>query len=257
MTTRPIHEDDLQSLVDERLDAARRREVEAYLAEHPDARARVARLIALRADMRSAFAPITAEPVPVQLDLRRIVEARRRPARPAWQALAAGLLLLVGGAGGWGLREVVSPAPTGIEALAQEASTNYAVYAPDHTRPVELAAANRDELAGWFSARLKRPVGVPDLSGSGYRLMGGRLVATPQGPAGMLMYDDGHGTRFVMLMRPMAQPGDAPMRAHNSEASNGYAWAQDGLGYSLVGAADPTILHPLANEIRRATAKAI
>ena len=257
MTTRPISEDDFQGLVDERLDAKRRSEVETYLGDHPDARARVARMIALREDMRAAFAPIAAEPVPAQLNLSRIVEARRRPARPAWQAMAAGLLLLVGGAGGWGLREVVSPVPTGIEALAQEASTNYAVYAPDHTRPVELVAANRDELAGWFSNRLKRPVGVPDLSGSGYRLMGGRLVATPQGPAGLLMYDDGHGTRFVMLMRPMAQPGDAPMHAHTSEASNGYAWAQDGLGYSLVGAVDPTVLHPLANEIRRVTAKAI
>jgi anti-sigma factor RsiW len=198
MTKRPISEDDLQGLVDERLDASRRSEVEAYLGDHPEARARVARMVALREDMRAAFAPIVAEPVPAQLNLTRIVEARRRSARPTWQAMAAGLMLLVGGAGGWGLREVVSPVPTGIEALAQEASTNYAVYAPDHTRPVELAAANRDELAGWFSNRLKRAVGVPDLSGSGYRLMGGRLVATPQGPAGMLMYplrhaDAAHG----------------------------------------------------------------
>lgn len=253
MTTRPIGEDDLQGLVDERLDTARRSEVEAYLAIHPDARARIERIIVLREDMRAAFAPIAAEPIPAQLNLRRIVEARRRPQRPVWQAMAAGLLLLVGGAGGWGLREMVLPAPTGIEALALEASTNFAVYAPDHTRPVELAAANRHELAGWFSARLKRPVGVPDLSSSGYRLMGGRLVATPHGPAGMLMYDDGQGTRFVMLMRPMAQPGDARMRAHTSDTSNGFAWAQDGLGYSLVGAVDPTVLHPLANEIRRTT----
>jgi hypothetical protein len=71
----------------------------------------------------------------------------------------------------------------------------------------------------------------------------------------MVMYDDAHGARFVMLMRPMAEPGDVPMRAHTSESSNGFAWAQDGLGYSLVGATDPTVLHPLANEIRRSTAK--
>ena len=257
MSMRPIGEDDLQGLVDERLDAARRREVEAYLGEHPEAGARVARMLALREEMRDAFAPIAAEPVPARLNLSRIVEARRRPQRPAWQAMAAGLLLLIGGAGGWGLREAVSPVPTGIDALAQAASMNYAVYAPDHTRPVELAAADRDELAGWFSARLKRPVGVPDLSGAGYRLMGGRLVATQQGPAGLLMYDDGHGARFVMLMRPMSVPGDAPMRPHATDTSNGYAWAQDGLGYSLVGAADPAVLHPLANEIRRTTAKAI
>ncbi|KQP37304.1 hypothetical protein ASF49_22145 [Methylobacterium sp. Leaf104] len=254
---RPISDDDLQRLLDERLDAARRREVETYLNDHPEARARVDRLVALGEEMRAAFAPIAAEPVPAQLNLSRIVEARRRPQRPVWQAMAAGLLLLLGGAGGWGLRDVVSSAPAGIEALAQAASMNYAVYAPDHTRPVELAAADRDELAGWFSARLKRPVGVPDLSSSGYHLMGGRLVATQQGPAGLLMYDDGHGARFVMLMRPMSVPGDAPMQTHISATSNGYAWAQDGLGYSLVGAADPVVLHPLANDIRRATAKKI
>ena len=257
MTMRPIGDDDLQGLVDERLEASRRREVETYLDDHPEARMRVARMVGLREEMRAAFAPVAAEPVPARLNLARIVEARRRPARPAWQAMAAGLLLLIGGAGGWGLREVVSPAPTGIEALAQSASMNYAVYAPDHTRPVELAAANRDELAGWFSARRKRPVGVPDLSGSGYRLMGGRRVATPQGPAGLLMYDDGHGARFVMLMRPMHVPGDAPMRLHTTETSSGYAWAQDGLGYSLVGAADDSVLHPLADAVRRATAKSL
>ncbi|WP_246694749.1 anti-sigma factor [Methylobacterium sp. WL6] len=257
MTMRPISDDDLQGLVDERLDAARRREVEAYLAEHPEARARVDRLVALGEGMRATLAPIAAEPVPAQLNLTRIVEAHRRPQRPVWQAMAAGLLLLLGGAGGWGLRDAVSPVPIGIEALAQAASMNYAVYAPDHTRPVELAAADRDELAGWFSARLRRPVGVPDLSSSGYHLMGGRLVATAQGPAGLLMYDDGHGARFVMLMRPMSVPSDAPMQPYISATSNGYAWAQDGLGYSLVGAADPAVLHPLANDIRRATAKKI
>ncbi|WP_232627697.1 anti-sigma factor family protein [Methylobacterium sp. Leaf118] len=257
MSMRPIGEDDVQGFVDERLSPARRREVEAYLGDHPEAQARVARMIALRDDMRAAFAPIAAEPVPARLNLARIVEVRRRAVRPAWQVMAAGVLLLLGGAGGWGLREAVSPVPSGIDALAQAASMNYAVYAPDHTRPVELAAADRDELAGWFSARLRRTVGVPDLSGAGYRLMGGRLVATPQGPAGLLMYDDSHGARFVMLMRPMTVPGDAPMRPHATATSNGYAWAQDGLGYSLAGAADPAVLHPLADTIRRATAKSL
>ncbi len=95
---------------------------------------------------------------------------------------------------------------------------------------------------------------MPDLSAAGYRLMGGRLVATPHGPAGLLMYDDSRGTRLVMLMRSMAEPGDAPMCEHQSGLATGYAWAEDGLGYSLVGPADLAGLHPLANEIRRTTA---
>ena len=49
----------------------------------------------------------------------------------------------------------------------------------------------------------------------------------------------------------LAEPGDAPMREHRSGSAVGYAWAQDGLGYSLVGRTDPATLHPLANEIRR------
>lgn len=254
MTVRPITEDDIQAFVDERLEAARRAEVEAYLAHHPDLSRRVARMRGLGDALRDAFAPVAAEPVPAQLNLAHLLEARRRPRLLAWQAAAAAVLLALGGIGGWGLRGTLSAPMTGVDALAQEASANYAVYAPDRLRPVELAASNSDELARWFSARLDRRVGVPDLSGSGYRLMGGRLVATPHGPAGLLMYDDSRGTRLVMLMRPMAQPGDAPMREHQTGAATGYAWAQNGLGYSLVGASDPAVLHPLANEIRRTTA---
>ncbi|TNC12975.1 anti-sigma factor [Methylobacterium terricola] len=253
MTARPINEDDLQALVDDRLDPARRVEVEAYLAGSPDARARVERLRILARDLRAAFAPLLDEPVPARLDLAHIAEARRRPRLAIRQAAAAALFLTLGGLGGWTLHGVLAPVPAGVDALAQEASASFAVYAPDRARPVELAG-DRDEIARWFSARLARPVGVPDLSAAGYRLMGGRLVATPHGPAGLLMYDDSRGTRLVMLMRRMGEPGDAPMREHQSGSATGYAWARGGLGYSLVGPAGMAGLHPLANEIRRTTA---
>lgn len=254
MTLRPINEDDLQALVDERLEPTRRAEVEAYLASHPDAHERVERLRVLGCALRTVFAPVAAEPVPAQLNLAHLVEARRSPRIQAWQTVAAAVLLTLGGLGGWSLHGALAPVPAGIDALAQEASANFAVYAPDRLRPVELAASDSDELARWFSTRLKRKVEVPNLSSSGYRLMGGRLVATPHGPAGLLMYDDPRGARLVMLMRPMVEPGDSPMREHRSGSATGYAWAKDGLGYSLVGTTDPSILHPLANEIRHTTA---
>jgi hypothetical protein len=34
----------------------------------------------------------------------------------------------------------------------------------------------------------------------------------------------------------------------------GYAWAEKGIGYSLVGEIPSDLLHPLANEIRRQAA---
>ncbi len=146
MTARPINEDDLQGLVDDRLDppAGRGR---GLSRRQPDARARVERLRILARDLRAAFAPILGEPVPARLNLAHIAVARRRPRLPIRQAAAAALFLTLGGLGGWALHGVFAPVPAGVDALAQEASASFAVYAPDRTRPVELAAGDGDEIA--------------------------------------------------------------------------------------------------------------
>jgi anti-sigma factor RsiW len=103
----------------------------------------------------------------------------------------------------------------------------------------------------WVSDRLRQPVKVPDLSTSGYRLMGGRVVATSHGPAAMFMYDDDHGERLVMLTRPMAANQNAPMLPQSSGDVAGFAWADDGIGYSLVGHGNADTLRPIANEVHR------
>jgi anti-sigma factor RsiW len=99
---------------------------------------------------------------------------------------------------------------------------------------------------------------VPDLASSGYRLMGGRLVATAHGPAAMFMYDDDHGSRVVVLTRPMSSSDqDAPMTAHSNDDVAGFAWADGGMGYTLVGPSVAESLRPVANEVRRQVRGAI
>ena len=103
----------------------------------------------------------------------------------------------------------------------------------------------------WVSNRLRQPVKLPDLSKSGYRLMGGRVVPTAHGPAAMFMYDDDHGERLVVLTRPMTSDQNAPMAAHSGDDVAGFSWADGGTGYSLVGPRGVDSLRPLANEIRK------
>lgn len=252
MTSRPVTDDDLNGLIDRRLEPAREAEVAAYLESHPEAAQRIAAFRAQREMLRAAFAPVIDEAVPARLDLAAMVEAKRRPARlPRWSAAAALALLAIGAAGGWTLRGHGEPPSSGIAALAREAAESYAVYAPDHVRPVELRAAEQAQLVDWVSRRLGRQLAVPDLAASGYRFMGGRVVATAHGPAALFMYDDDHGTRLVMLARLMAGDDNEPMSPHAEGGVNGYAWADRGIGYSLVGAAAPEALHPLADEVRR------
>ena len=252
MSPRPITEDDLHGYVDRVLEPERQAEVADYMREHPDVAKRVAAFSGQRDLMRTALSTIADEPLPPELNLSRIIENRaRRPSVARW-AMAAMLLLSIGGLGGWAVRGALEVTPGGLVALAQEATASFNVYAPDRVRPVEVRASDSAQLVQWVSDRLHRPVKVPDLATSGYRLMGGRLVATSHGPAAMFMYDDDRGSRIVVLTRPMSSADhDAPMTPRSQGDVGGFAWADDGVGYSLVGQAAPESLRPIANEVRR------
>ena len=167
------------------------------------------------------------------------------------------LLVVVGGAGGWSLRgtAVERSEIGGIAALAQEAAYTFNVYGVDRSHPVEFGPTDKAQLVSWISSRTGRTVSVPDLTASGYAFMGGRLVATPHGAAGLLMYSNGQGQRLAMLVRPMAIDRDTRMSEHSHGDINGVTWASKGTGFSLVGPAPADLLHPIADEVRRQEGK--
>lgn len=248
-----VSEDDLHALVDERLPPSRRSEVEAWLAAHPDSAARVADYRAQRSAIRAALDPVLDEPVPSFLNPRHLNGIPRRQwiTPQAWWPAAAAILLLVGGAGGWFAHDWTQPQSRGINLLAQEAAASYAVYAPDAARPIEIAGAQKALLDQWISTRIGHAIRAPDLGAAGFTLMGGRLVATVHGPAGLFLYRNDAGTRVAMLVRPMEIDKVAAMREHSIGATDGLAWADDGMGFSLVGPSAMEGLDTLAAEARR------
>ena len=176
--------------------------------------------------VRAALAPIAAEPLPPELNLARMLEARRRP-RLEWTrwAAAAVVLLCVGGGAGWSVRGATEHDRHGIVALAGEAADSYQVYASNRVRPVEMGESDR----------AARPAGL----GAGFlqlrlSVQGGRLVATPHGPAVLFMYDDPGGTRLVLYTRGMTVDRNMPMSRHARDGLEGVAWSNQGVGYTLV-----------------------
>ena len=250
----PITDDDLHGYIDHALVPTRRAAVQDYLDTHPDVAARIAAYERQRDSLRSALRPIAEEPIPPQLNLRHIVEQQRRDWGVPWRSMAAAVLLLVlGGTGGWGLRGAIVPLSDihGIAALAQEAAYTYNTYGSDPTHPVEFGAADKAQLVSWISGRLGQTISIPDLAASGYRFMGGRLVATPNGPAGLLMYDNASGQHLAVLVRPMKIDKDTRMSNHSFGDVRGFAWSSKGMGFSVVATAPADLLHPIANEVRR------
>ena len=253
---RSVSDDDLHAYVDRLLDADRRSAVERRLRDNPDDAAAVSAYTSQRELLRAALAGIAAEPVPARLTPYAIQQSMMSR-RYMWRAAAAALLTFgLGGGGGWLLHERVVPPSTTITLLTEEAFANHAVFAADRRRPTELGAEQRDDLSKWVSNRINHQVAPPDLSVAGYRFIGGRLAATPRGPAGMFMYQNEQGVRLTVFVRPVATPNSLPLETVAAGALEGCAWAEKGMGYTVVAPLPAADVQRLAAGVRQGLAGA-
>ena len=117
--------------------------------------------------------------------------------------------------------------------------------------PVEVDAAQEAHLVQWLSKRLGRPLVVPDLSATGYRLMGGRLLPAGSGPAAQLMYENGAGDRLTVYVRP-GVAGEASSYQHDKNVGAFYR-ADEGLGCVIVGDTDRGSLSRAAERVYEQT----
>jgi anti-sigma factor RsiW len=254
--TRPIQEDDLHAYVDDRLEPARRAEVEWHLQTNPALQRRVEDWRQQAEALRDALAFRLHEPVPSSLHLERLLEqrdARQRQglfSRP-WRVAVAMLLMLgLGATAGWMARDTQRMGE--VTRLGREAAAAHSVFAADPNRPIEIGSENRSELVAWIERKLHRAVSVPDLSAQGYRLIGGRVLSTMIGPAAMLVYDDEQGGRITIFLQPM-RSDVAPMQPVDAGAANGYAWIDAHMGYGVIADGDVS-MQGLADRVRRAMA---
>jgi anti-sigma factor RsiW len=250
--SRPIAEEELHAYVDDQLEPERQAAVLRYLQEHPDISRRAAAYRAQREALRAAFGGVASEPIPPRLNLEALIQQRLVQRRTPWRAAAAVLLAFgLGGAGGWFVHGSLPPETATMTLLAQEAVSNHVVYTADRRRPTELGAEQRDDLARWVSNRLNHTVAPPDLSADGYRYMGGRLAATPDGPAGLFMYDDPQGLRLTIFVLPMSAAESKPIQHVDFAHVDGCAWIDKGIGYTVVGKLPPAELRRLAEQVRQ------
>lgn len=211
MNQPPVTDYELHSYVDCELDPSRQAAVGHYVSGNADLAKRVEAYRWQRDALHAIFKPIENEPTPRQLTLASLMEKHHRAwFQKRWIAAVAILVFCAGMTSGWLVNEFPGTSSRDITALAQEAMDSYQVFAPDEVRPVEIQATERAQLIRWASRRLSHAVTVPDLSTTGYRFLGGRLIPTPHGAAVLLMYDNDHGTRLSLLSRSIDEDGKEP-----------------------------------------------
>ena len=230
----PVTPDELHAYVDGVLPADRRQAVEAWLAARPDDAARVAEWRALADAMRTRYAGIADEPVPARFDLARL----GRNGWP-WRTVAAAALIaaLIGGATGWIAHGASAAAPTIQEILTTEALAAHKLYIAEMRHPVEVRA-NEAHLVPWLSKRVGAAyLRAPNLEAHSLKLLGGRLLPGPIGPAALFMYESPSGERVTFYCSKSKVHRTALRYQVGGEVAAMH-WVESEIGYVVSGPAD-------------------
>lgn len=247
----PVTEDELHAYVDNELPAERRGDVEAWLIAHPDDAGRVQSWRTMAEALHARYDAVADEAVPKRLEIERLV---RQPRKWIYGAIAATLVAFIAGGGvGWMARGA-SAAPSALQNFTLEALDAHRLYVVEVRHPVEVPGSERAHLQQWLTKRCGWTVRAPELDATGLKLVGGRLLPGPSGPASFLMYESASGERFT-LYASRAKTETAQMRYTAAENSGAMYWSEDGVGYVLSGPTDKDRLNHVARLVYDQTEK--
>ena len=235
----------LHAYADGQLGLEDAREVEKMLSENEDARKLVADIRHQKSALRKALDPTIGEDIPSPL-LRAIAGHRKPPAWPRWAVAASLATLLVGGGSGWIAHNLASPGSAVAQTLPQRALDAFAVYGADANHVVEVSGTDKEQLHAWLTKRIGVEFALPDLTAMGYSLMGGRLLAEGDKPAGLLFYENDRKQRLAVYVAANTANTNEPMTVQHRGTLVTCYWVEPDLVYALAGEQPVKEMLPLA-----------
>ena len=242
----PVTEDELHAYVDNELPAERHGAVEAWLAAHPGDAERVNSWRTMNEALHAKYDGIADEPVPARLSIDALAQTPRR-----WMmgAIAAALIAFAAGSGvGWMAHSASVRQSSMFANFTGDALDAHRLYAVEVRHPVEVAGSERAHLQQWLSKRCGYEVRAPELEATGLKLVGGRLLPGPTGPAAFLMYENTSGERFT-IYASRAKTETTQMRYAVNDGNGALFWADRGVGYVVSGPTDRDRLNHVAQMV--------
>ena len=141
--------------------------------------------------------------------------------------------MLIGGSIGWFAGQNSGQILTA--SLAQRALVAHKTFAGEVRHPVEVAASEQDHLQAWLSKRVGSEFKIPDLQKDGYTLLGGRLLAESDAPAGQLMYEAADEQRVTIYFSANADGKQTDLKLEQKDQLITCYWRDAKLAMAVTG----------------------
>ncbi len=110
--------------------------------------------------------------------------------------------------------------------------------------PVDVVSSDRHTVKPWFQGRIPFAFNLPELAGTDFTLVGGRLVFLEREPAALLLYKRGAHLISVFVAQERF-PLDRLDSAFLPSSFHIESWRQGQLRYCVITDADPPEIQPL------------
>ncbi|HWK30743.1 MAG TPA: zf-HC2 domain-containing protein [Terriglobales bacterium] len=245
-----LWQDKIDAFVDAELPADETRGFDEHLRSCPACAQETFSRQHLKAETRLAGQRYVPSPEFAEQIAQRIAPKRKRSVvwMPALASAAAVLLLAIFVGVAW--RERSSQQEVGAQLVNQFVDQHVTTLASDH--PVDVASTDRHTVKPWFAGKVPFSVDIPNLEGTGFELIGGRLTYVRQAPAAQLIF----GTRkhrisvfMVREGREVASLGNDPSPVRR-EGFNTQTWVEDGIRYFAISDVNAQDIHRLCDLLK-------
>jgi anti-sigma factor RsiW len=235
----------LDSYVDTELPGPEAAELEEHLRVCPacaaDALQRLQSKRMTQAAARNAFTPRPE----FRLKIETMIAARKKPRwvsawLPKLSVAVALIVLSFFSAGLWLQRSQRR------QAVGELADLHVATLAS--ANPVDVVSTDRHTVKPWFAGKLPFTFNLPELQGTPFKLVGGRVTYLGQNPGAQLLFDAGkhHISVFIFQDRnELAKLGSGA--ATTRSAFNTETWTEGGLRYFAISDVEPAAIGELHN----------
>ncbi len=118
--------------------------------------------------------------------------------------------------------------------------------------PVDVVSTDRHTVKPWFQGKIPFTFNLPELQGSEFTLLGGRVTYLAQTPGAQLIYHVRKHEISVFIFQDRGEGAGLPEGLEHPQSFNVQTWTQNGLRYFVVGDVGAEDIRALSKLLRGA-----